>query len=185
MKCTSIPQSLYTQVQIQIGSTLVFRSPTLFWLMTFFFCMTFQAVQNHFIDCWDRFPFLYQIPRFYKQAIIHIQAICKLIKWWFAAILHYTICSRVNTLKHITTRDFSKYGNVFFFRLSWPWPLGFGVQTLDHVTSSSEFSSQFNFKFPPHNPSCPKLLTPPLINHIYLHDTSNQHYMTWKKPLMK
>lgn len=61
--------------------------------------------------------------------------------------------------------------------------IGFGVQTLDRVTSSSEITSQFNkfLPFTPHNPSCPKLLPLPLINHIYLHNTGNQHYMTWKK----
>lgn len=112
--------------------------------------MTFQAVQNHLIDCWDRFPFLYQIPRFYKQAIIHIEAICKLIRCYSGdlwQIVLYTVSSRVNTLKQTTTRNFSKSGNV---QVVMTMTIGFGVQTLDHVTSSSEITSQFNkFLFPP------------------------------------
>lgn len=116
---TSIPHSLvFIQVQIQMASTLTIQGFHTI-VTNDLFCMTFKAVKNHFIDCWDRFPFVCQKPRFYKQAIIHIEA--TLIRSYcgdLRQILLYTISSQVNTSEQTTTRHFSRSGKeneVFYF----------------------------------------------------------------------
>lgn len=94
--------------------------------------MTFQAVQNHLIDCWDIFSCVRQIP----IANTHIEAICTLIRCYccdLRQLLLYIISSSVNTLEQSTT-TFPGREMIFFFsfQVFMTMTIGIGVQVLDH-----------------------------------------------------